>query len=292
MSTVLLTGATGLVGVPARAALERAGHRVIAVARSGAPVSADLLDAAQRRELIAAYRPSHWLHLAWETRHGIYWTAPENETWLAASRDLLRLFIASGGVRAVMAGTCAEYDWTKLGRAPVREDAPLGPTTIYGRSKIAFHETLMQSGVSAANGRVFLLIGPGEHPNRLAPSIARALISGKPAECTAGNQIRDFIHPRDAGEALAALTTSRVAGAVNIGSGEPHSVREVAEALGRLAGRAELVRLGALPTRPDDPAYLVADTARLRNEVAYAVKISFEEMVEEAYQYWLKGEHA
>jgi nucleoside-diphosphate-sugar epimerase len=287
MSTVLLTGATGLVGVHARAALESAGHRVIAVARHGAPVIADLLDASQRKELIAAQRPSHWLHLAWETRHAIYWTAPDNEAWLAASRDLLKLFIAAGGERAVMAGTCAEYDWTKLSRAPVAEDAPLGPTTVYGRCKIAFAEALMQSGVSAANGRIFLLIGPGEHPDRLAPSIARALISGKPAECTAGSQIRDFIHPRDAGEALAALALSKVSGAVNIGTGVPHSVREVAQALGRVAGRPDLLRLGALPSRPDDPPFLVADTARLRNEVGYAPKISFEEMLADAYQWWL-----
>ena len=80
---------------------------------------------------------------------------------------------------------------------------------------------------------------------------------------------------------------ARVTGAVNIGTGEPHAVREVAEGLGRLAGRSELVRLGALPSRPDDPPFLVASTARLRNEVGFAPKISFEEMLADAYRWWL-----
>jgi nucleoside-diphosphate-sugar epimerase len=61
----------------------------------------------------------------------------------------------------------------------------------------------------------------------------------------------------------------------------------VAQALGRVAGRPDLLRLGALPSRPDDPPFLVADTARLRNEVGYAPKISFEEMLADAYQWWL-----
>jgi nucleoside-diphosphate-sugar epimerase len=282
MSTVLVTGATGLVGRHAVPALQRAGFTVIAVTRR----EADLLDPAQRRGLIATHRPSHWLHLAWETRPGYFWSAPENDSWLDASRDLLARFAGAGGRRVVMAGSCAEYDWTKLSARPVAEDAPIGPSTRYGKAKGALFAALAKSGLSHANGRLFFMIGAGEHPDRLAPQVARALLAGRPADCTAGTQVRDFIHPRDAGEAFAALLASDVTGAVNIARGEPHTVSAVAQALGRLAGRLDLVRLGALPDRPDDPPSLVADTGRLRNEVGFAPSLDFDAMIADAFQYW------
>ena len=98
--------------------------------------------------------------------------------------------------------------------------------------------------------------------------------------------MRDFIDARDAGAAFAALLASEVTGAVNIATGEPHSVAEVALTLGRLTGRPELVRLGALPDRLDDPPYLVADTSRLRKEVGYSPAIGFERMLVDALEWW------
>jgi len=288
--TVLITGATGMIGRHAAADLERRGFRVIATARRNAPVSCDLLAQGERRALIGAHRPSHLLHLAWETRHGHFWTAPENDQWLAASRDLLRVFAAAGGKRAVVAGTCAEYDWPRLGARPVAETALLGPKTPYGIAKHALHRALAelaaQEGLSYAWGRVFLLVGAGEHPDRLVPSVARALLANLPANCTAGRQRRDFMDTRDAGAGFAALLASEVAGAVNIGTGVAHSVAEAAETLGRLSGRPDLIRLGALPSRADDPPYLVADTGRLAAEVGFRAEIGFERMLADALEWW------
>ena len=288
--TVLLTGATGMVGRHAWTALKRRGFEVIAVAREGTPIAGDLLDADTRRALVRSHRPSHWLHLAWETRHGYFWSAPENDQWLAASLDLLSRFVDAGGRRVVVAGTCAEYDWRNIGRRPIAESAPLLPSTRYGATKKALHAELAErakaGGFTYAWGRLFLLVGAGEHPDRLVPSLARALLAGNAANCTAGDQMRDFMDSRDAGEAFAALAESDVNGPVNIASGEAHSVGEVALTLGRLAGRLDLVRLGALPMRPDDPPFLVADTTRLSQELKFRPRIGFEPMLTQALERW------
>ena len=66
---------------------------------------------AGNRDLIEEVRPSHLLHFAWETRHGYFWQAPENQIWAEATVDLARAFKDAGGRRAVFAGSCAEYDW-------------------------------------------------------------------------------------------------------------------------------------------------------------------------------------
>jgi nucleoside-diphosphate-sugar epimerase len=55
---------------------------------------------------------------------------------------------------------------------------------------------------------------------------------------------------------------------VNVASGRPVSIRMVVEAIGRIAGRADLLRFGALPDRAEPP-FVAADTARLVREVGH-----------------------
>ena len=130
MRRVLVTGGAGFVGRHAVAALAARGFEVHGLGRTapdGAHAfhAADLLDPAQRRAAVQAASASHLLHLAWITTPGRYWQAPDNLDWTAASLDLVRMFREAGGTRAVVAGTCAEYDWTGIERLPRAEaDAP------------------------------------------------------------------------------------------------------------------------------------------------------------------------
>ncbi|MCW3018640.1 MAG: NAD-dependent epimerase/dehydratase, partial [Solirubrobacterales bacterium] len=169
MSRVLLTGPTGFIGRHALAALAGAGHEVHAVARRRGPDAegvswheADLLEGAGVVEQI---EPEILVHLAWYAEHGKLWSSVENLRWVEASLALLRAFARAGGRRAVVAGTCAEYDWS---REIYAEDAPLQPATLYGAAKHGLHVVSRafaeQAGFSLAWGRVFFLYGPFESP--------------------------------------------------------------------------------------------------------------------------------
>jgi len=291
VARVLVTGGTGLIGPHAVAELVRRGAEVHVVARripdpvpAGVTAHAgNLLDADAMAALVAELRPTHLLHLAWVTAHGLYWRSPENLDWLAATVRLARAFAEAGGTRMVTAGTCAEYGWTDP--ALVTGDCgerttPLQPHTFYGTVKDACRRTLeayaAEAGIQAAWGRVFLLYGAAEDRRRLVASIIASLWAGEPAACSAGTQIRDFLAVEDMGAAFAALTLSDVCGPVNLGSGEPRSIADVALAIGRLMGRPDLIRLGALPMRSDDPPRLVADVRRLRDEVGFVPAAGFE----------------
>jgi nucleoside-diphosphate-sugar epimerase len=122
--------------------------------------------------------------------------------------------------------------------------------------------------------------GGGEHAARLVPSVARAILAGKPALCTHGEQLRDFLHVDDVAGAFVALVTSDVEGAVNIASGHPHLVREVIYGIANRLGRPDLVRLGARPTT--DPPVVTATTIRLANEVGWRPARTFEQALDEA----------
>ena len=55
----------------------------------------------------------------------------------------------------------------------------------------------------------------------------RSLLAGKIANCSAGTQIRDYIFRKDLARGILALADSQVQGVFNLGSGEPHSIKEL-----------------------------------------------------------------
>jgi nucleoside-diphosphate-sugar epimerase len=278
MSRVLVTGAGGFIGRRATSLLAEHGHEVHGVGRG----QADLLQPGAAAELMAAVRPSHLLHLAWYAEHGKFWTSPENVHWVEASVALMRAFIEAGGQRAVGAGSCAEYQWG--GHGPLSEDgSPVGPATLYGVCKNEVRELSSglaeEAGVSFGWGRIFFLYAADEDPRRLVASVARAVVAGEPAETSSGEQLRDFMHADDVAAGLVALLESNVEGPVNVASGEPIAVRDLALEIGRAAGREDLVRVGALPQRPGEPPEIVADVQRLRDEVGFTPAIGLAEGV-------------
>ncbi len=297
MSRVLVTGGSGFVGRQAVVALAAAGLDVVVATRGAGPPRApirhrttDLLAPGAVDSLIEVERPTHLLHLAWETTHGRYWTAPDNWEWLRASKALLRAFFDAGGLRAVVTGTCAEYDWGALGDAAADErSTALAATTPYAKAKLALSENvehLSAEGASAAWCRLFFPFGRFEGPQRFVPAVTRALVAGLPAEMTAGGQIRDFMDVRDVGRALAAVLLSNVTGPINIASGEGTALVEIATELARQLGREALLRPGALPTQPKDPPYLVGANMRLRTEVGFSPRIPLSKGLADAIEFW------
>ncbi len=134
--------------------------------------------------------------------------------------------------------------------------------------------------------RLFMIFGPHEDPRRLVPTICRSLLAGQEAALTSGCQIRDFLDTRDVGEALAALVEGRVEGSVNVASGDARSVASLALELGALAGRPELIRLGALPERAGEPPFLVADVRRLRDEAGFRPRVAFSARLAQCLDWW------
>jgi nucleoside-diphosphate-sugar epimerase len=290
VSRALVTGGGGFLGRFAVEALHDRGFKVHAAARRAPPGidadawhTADMLEPAAPSELIRAARPSHLLHLAWVTEHPGYWTDPVNQDWVEATRRLVQAFADAGGERVVLAGSCAQYDWS--GVEPFSETrTPRRPATLYGEAKQEAEDWLAETGLSSATGLVFLAYGPFEEPRHLVPSVIRSLLAGEEAQTTAGDQVRDYVHVADCGGALAALVASSVQGAVNVGTGQGARIADVARTVARLVGREDLLRVGAVPG--DDRTQVVADTARLREEVGFAPRWTLEDGLRDSVEWW------
>ncbi|MEW6172547.1 MAG: NAD(P)-dependent oxidoreductase [Bacillota bacterium] len=298
MKRVLVTGAAGFIGRHCLPLLAASGYEAHAVssrlpAESTSGVQwhqADLLDPGQITGLIAEVRPTHLLHLAWFVQHGQYWMSLENFRWVRASLHLLELFARHKGRRVVAAGTCAEYDW-RYGYCS-EHLTPLLPGTPYGVYKhslqIMLDSFARQTGLSAAWGRIFFIYGPGEHPERLVASVTRALLQGRPALCSTGDQIRDLLYVKDVAGAFVALLEGEVSGPVNIASGQPVALKDVVGTVAAKLNSRHLVRLGAIPSPADEPPLIVADVRRLKEEVGFSPGYDLDRGLSETIDWWRK----
>jgi dTDP-6-deoxy-L-talose 4-dehydrogenase (NAD+) len=91
----------------------------------------------------------------------------------------------------------------------------------------------------------------------LVPYIRARLSAGEPAELTSGEQVRDFLDVREAGRMIAAHALGGDTGAVNVCSGIPVTVRELALRIADEYGRRDLLKFGARPANLVDPPYVL-----------------------------------
>lgn len=272
----LVTGASGLIGAQTIAPLRALGFEVHALCRRRPTdpdiphIAVDLRDPTQIDIALAALRPTHILHCAWDVTHGRFWEAPENIDWIAATLTLARAATRHGTARFVGVGTGVEYDWTDRPGIPRREDDPTRPTSLYGIAKDHTRALLAalfaRTGTSFAWGRVFDLFGPGEAPDRLIAALVRTLREGGTFVCRHGQLERDYMAAADVGIALAHLTVSAAQGPVNIASGSSIALGDLARQVAAIVDGPGLLVVETLPA-PGQTRVMRVNNMRLYQEL-------------------------
>ncbi|WP_253864849.1 NAD-dependent epimerase/dehydratase family protein [Prauserella halophila] len=166
----------------------------------------------------------------------------------------------------------------------VPEDAPLAPRSVYAASKVA-QEHLASAWARQTGGDVWALryhnvYGPRmprDTPYAGVASLFRSWLERgeAPVVLEDGEQRRDFVHVRDVAlaNALAVERPTEGLTPVNVCSGEPHTVGELAAELSRaMAGPEPRIAGGA---RPGDVRHVVADPARARELLGFAASVPF-----------------
>lgn len=268
---ILLTGAAGFVGRHVLRALGDRGCRVRPVVREGRQekLAGDaVIETIVASRDIFAENAAWWartcrgvdtvIHAAWYAEPGKYLQSPKNQDCLSGTLRLAEGAAQAKVRRFVGIGTCFEYD---LGAGRLSISTPLRPSTPYAQAKVdafnALSASLPPQGVTFAWCRLFYLYGEGEDARRLVPYVRARLQAGEPAELSSGSQIRDFLDVREAARMIVDVALGSEEGPINICSGKPITVREMAERIADELGRRDLLRFGARVDNPVDPPCVV-----------------------------------
>lgn len=183
----------------------------------------------------------------------------------------------------------------------VSEDAPADPRNVYATTKLT-QEHLASAwahatGGSAVSLRYHNVYGPGmprDTPYAGVASLFRSALrrGAAPQVFEDGAQRRDFIHVDDVAAANVAAVTARPAPgtlrAYNTGSGTPHTIGEMAAALASAAGGPAPVVTGRY--RIGDVRHITADSGRIRAELGWSARVSFDDGMRQFAAAPLRGE--
>jgi UDP-glucose-4-epimerase GalE len=297
--TVLVTGGAGYIGSHAAKALQRGGYRVVVydnlaaghrgAVQYGELVEGDITDVAavraalRRHEVFAVMHFAAFLDVGESVREPIRYYRNN----VGGALSVLEAMAAESVKHFVFSSTCATYG--EPIETPITETHPQKPINAYGESKLAVEKALPHieraHGIDYVALRYFNASGAdpdgeiGEDHSPEIHVIPRAIeaatggagltVFGDDYPTPDGTCLRDYIHVTDLATAhvlaLDAIVETGKSGVYNLGTGHPHSVREVIDTVQRVVGRPVAWTLG--PRRPGDPAVLYAAPHKAQNEL-------------------------
>ena len=298
---VLVTGGAGYIGSHAAKELHRAGYRVIVfdnliaghrdAVRYGELVQGDVGDVAAVRSALRQHQPIAVMHFAafLDVGESVRNPAAYYRNNVVGALGVLEAMVAERVGIFVFSSTCATYG--EPIEMPIAETHPQNPINSYGETKLATERALghfeRAYGLRWISLRYFNAAGAdpdGEMGEDHSPEIhliPRAIdaatggpglqVFGDDYPTPDGTCLRDYIHVTDLADAhvraLACLRERGASGAYNLGTGTPHSVREVIETVERVTGRR--VPWTLAPRRKGDPAVLYAAPHKARTELGW-----------------------
>lgn len=275
---LVVTGSAGFLGRVLVATALGAGHDVIGVDRRPAVpaasghthLTADLLDG---DPLVAAALATAdaVVHLA--GCPGVRDDRADVETHRYRDNVLAAAAVLAAVPRStqvVVSTSSSVYGGSWTGR-PSAEGDVLCPRGGYARSKArteALCRAHLDSGGRVAIARPFTVAGEGQRADMALAGWIAAARAGRPLRVLGSlERTRDITDVRDVARVLLALLDAGAPGPVNVGTGTPHTLGALVEAVGAALGLA--VRTRIEPAAPDEVADTLADTDRLRELIGF-----------------------
>ncbi len=288
---ILVLGGTGFIGRHVVQSLLKREITVGLVTRRDNQRSKDnlkifkgnIFDLVAIRNVVDSFRPNFVVHLAWDVSEG-FWEASVNSRWSEASAAFFDLLSKHYVEKITIAGSCAELDIVS-NKIPIHKDSNL--QTAYAIAKTKVWRDLKsfgnRNGIKVANGKIFFPIGIGEPKYKLVTSVTHKLIRNEPIEISNPFKLHDYVDVRDVGEAMAALSISKVDGEIDIGNGKLIPVKKLVDLVLKSFKneKKELVNFSGQKLAKNILLERSADRNRLEKDLNFYNKIPVEKSVRE-----------
>ncbi|MBV8051297.1 MAG: UDP-glucose 4-epimerase GalE [Acidobacteriaceae bacterium] len=314
-SRVLVVGGAGYIGSHAARELRHKGYEAIIydnlstghrqLAEGFELIVADISDISKLRP--ALQRVDAVMHFAACAYVGESVSNPRKyfQNNVVDGISLLNEVIDSGVRKFIFSSTCATYGIPAV--VPITEKTPRLPINPYGITKVAFENALAAYshayGLRFVSFRYFNAAGADESgaigeihdpETHLIPSAFEAIhgeraeleIFGSDYSTPDGTCIRDYIHVNDLAEAHVSgieYLENNPSTALNLGTGQGSSVREVIATIERVTGKRVPQRFA--PRREGDPPQLVADPSLAQRVLGWKAKRSLHDIVVTAWKW-------
>lgn len=316
---VLVTGGAGYIGSHTVRELSERGHQVIvldtlerghaqAVMAGVSLVKGSTDDAELLNHLFEQERPDAVMHFSAYKAPGESMTAPVMyfQNNVCGTLTLLDAMIRHSINYFVFSSSCSIFGTPQ--HLPVTEDAPFGPESVYGETKLMV-ETMLKwfdktTHLRSVSLRYFNAAGAaldnklGEDWSvtaNLIPLVMKAAVGktssvkvfGTDYPTRDGTAIRDYIHVVDLAvahvKALEHLMQTNQSTAYNLGTGVGSTVQEVVDTAKRVSGVDFNVEY--VGRRPGDPVAIWADSSKAERELNWKAQYGLETIVRTAWQW-------
>lgn len=318
LSTVLVVGGAGYIGSHAARLLRKRGIEAliydnlstgyVELVRGFELVQGDIADVEKLAQVMK--RVTAVMHFAAHASVGESVANPRKyfRNNIEGGLALLNTALDAGVRNFIFSSTCAVYGTPAT--VPISEDTLRQPVNPYGVSKFFFEQAMeaysRAYGLQFASLRYFNAAGAdeggdtGECHNPETHLIPLALqaaagsgmklqIFGDDYPTPDGTCVRDYIHVDDLASAhvksLEHLMAAKGSVALNLGTGQGHSVREVIAMVEEVVGKP--VPKQVSPRRPGDPPALVADPRCAQKVLDWKATRSLREIVSTAWN-WMQ----
>ena len=316
---VLVVGGAGYIGSHAAQVLRRKGYDVIIydnlstghkeLAEGFELIVGDIADSGKLAKVLS--RCDSVMHFAAHAYVGESVQNPKKyfHNNVTAALTLLDAVMESRVRKFIFSSTCAVYG--NPVKVPITESNPRQPVNPYGATKLAFENALEAYGrayglrfvsfryFNAAGADESGKVGESHEPEtHLIPLIFQAALGERAALDIFGDDyptpdgtcIRDYIHVTDLAEAHVAgleYLAKADSAAMNLGTGEGYSVKDVVAAVERITGRKVPTHIA--DRRPGDPPELVADPSLSQKLLNWKAKRSLDEIISTAWKWAQKA---
>jgi UDP-glucose 4-epimerase len=292
---VLVTGAEGFIGSHVVKRLLREGAVVHALVNKGSSLwriqecisritmlDADITDHISLQSSIPPIKPQFVFHLAALVDVSRSWEliAPLVQTNLIGTINLLSAVRETPLEAFLHASSSEEYGDAP---SPIPESQRESPISPYSFSKAAathFCQVAARTfDLPVMVARLFPVYGPFQEGSMFIPSAIKDLLTNREFSMSPGEQEREFTYVDDVIEACLriALCPDARGEVINVGSGVPYRLKDVAAMIRVLVGGETTVDMGALPYRKGEGRKIFCNNRTVKKLTGWSPKVSLEE---------------